>query len=472
MSTRLAPVDVVLVGFGWTAAIMGHVLTEAGLNVLALERGKFRDTVPDFATTPCWTSFATRCELAVHLSDHEIDAVATYVALLRWSPPTPHGTTMTTCLQIAPPRNSTPRRRTFALALAALLGQPLTVDAQASTPASAAPGTQPAGLGTGTAPPAAGMSIPEPVTKDASSVQAGSGRPLNDAHAALAPNDPPGEWHSQARDYANTRYSPLDQITAANVARLRVAWSFSDGTPNGHEAAPLVVGDTMYIVTPFPNLAYALDLTKAGAPIKWSYDPKPTPLAIGKACCDTVNRGSAYADGKLIYNLLDAHTIAIDAKTGKEVWRTKMGDATRGVTMTMAPFVVGDKVYVGNSGGELGVWGWLAALDVKTGKELWRAHSSGTDKQVMIGADFKPFYSWMKGKDLGKTSWPAGMWKTGAGAVWGWVSYDPETNLIYYGTSNPGPRVPSQRPGYNLWTSAVFARDATTGMAKWAYQFT
>ena len=91
---------------------------------------------------------------------------------------------------------------------------------------------------------------------------------------------------------------------------------------------------------------------------------------------------------------------------------------------------------------------------------------------MQIGADFKPFYPWMKGKDLGVTTWPAGMWKTGAGAVWGWVSYDPETNLIYYGTSNPGPRVPAQRPGDNLWTSAMFARDATTGMAKWAYQFT
>ena len=142
--------------------------------------------------------------------------------------------------------------------------------------------------------PAAATDSPEP--------------PLNNAHANFAPNDPPGEWRSQARDYANTRYSPLDQITAANVAKLRVAWSFSDGTPNGHEAAPLVVGDTMYIVTPFPNLAYALDLSKAGVPIKWSYDPKPTPLAIGKACCDTVNRGSVYADGKLIYNLLDDHT--------------------------------------------------------------------------------------------------------------------------------------------------------------------
>ncbi|HLX30502.1 MAG TPA: PQQ-dependent dehydrogenase, methanol/ethanol family [Casimicrobiaceae bacterium] len=288
----------------------------------------------------------------------------------------------------------------------------------------------------------------------------------------VAPGDPPGEWHRAARDYANTRYSPLDQINAQNVANLKVAWTFSDGTHNGHEAAPLVIDNTMYLVTPFPNVAYALDLTKAGVPIKWTFEPNPAPLATGKACCDTVNRGGVYVNGKIIYNLLDDHTVAVDAKTGKEVWRTKMGNVENGETMTMAPFAVGNKVYVGNSGGELGVWGYLAALDVDTGKELWRAYSTGTDEQVRIGSDFKPFYSWMKGKDLGKTSWPAGMWKHGGGAVWAWVSYDPDLNLIYYGTSNPGPRVPAQRPGYNLWTSTVFARDANTGMARWAYQFT
>src|SRR5205085_7211025 len=140
------------------------------------------------------------------------------------------------------------------------------------------------------------------------------------ATANPAPGDPPGEWRSQARDYANTRYSTLEEVNAGNVARLRIAWTFSDGTQNGHEAAPLVVDDTMYLVTPFPNLAYALDLTKAGAPIKWSYSPNPTPVAIGKACCDTVNRGGAYAHGKIIYNLLDMHTVAVDAKTGTEVW--------------------------------------------------------------------------------------------------------------------------------------------------------
>jgi alcohol dehydrogenase (cytochrome c) len=287
-----------------------------------------------------------------------------------------------------------------------------------------------------------------------------------------APNTPAGEWHSQARDYANTRYSPLDQINTGNVDRLQVAWTFSDGVPYGHEGGPLVVGDTMYVVSPFPDKAFALDLTKPGAPVKWSFEPKPSEMAIGKACCDPVLRGWAYADGKLIYTLLDAHVVAVDTKTGKEVWRTKMDNVENGVTMTMSAFAVGDKVIVGNSGGEMGVTGWIAALDVATGKELWRATSTGPDDKVKIGPRFKPFYPQYKGKDLGVSSWPAGMAPTGAGAVWGFISYDPELNLIYYGTSNPGPRVPAQRPGDNLWSSTMFARDLDTGEAVWAYQFT
>jgi PQQ-dependent dehydrogenase (methanol/ethanol family) len=292
------------------------------------------------------------------------------------------------------------------------------------------------------------------------------------ARVNLAPNPAAGEWTMQARDWANSRYSPLAQITTGNVSQLQVAWTFADGVLHGHEGAPIVVNNTMYVVTPWPDIAYALDLTRPGAPIKWKFEPNPTPLAQGKACCDVVNRGWTYAQGKLIYNLLDDHTIAVDANTGKELWRTKMANVEEGVTMTMAPFVVKNKVYVGNSGGELGVQGWIAALDINTGKEIWRAYSVGPDSMVKIGANFHPYYSWLKGKDLGVTTWPKDMWKHGTGAVWGWISYDPELNLIYYGTSNPGPRVPAQRPGMNLFTSTVFARDADTGEARWAYTFT
>lgn len=295
---------------------------------------------------------------------------------------------------------------------------------------------------------------------------------LSGASFNFAPNDPAGEWHSQARDYANSRYSPLDQVQVSNASKLRIAWTFSDGTLHGHEAAPLVIGDTMYVVTPFPDMAYALDLTKPGASIKWIFKPNPSPIAVGKACCDAVTRGIAYADGKLVYNLLDDHTVAVDAKTGKEVWRTEMDNLETGATMTMAPLIVGKKVFVGNSGGEMGVRGWIAALDLETGKQLWRAFNTGSDKDALIGADFKPFYSWMKGKDLGVSTWPEGMWKHGGASVWGWISYDPETNLIFYGSSNPSPRVPAQRPGDNLWSSTIFARDADSGMARWAYQTT
>ncbi len=292
------------------------------------------------------------------------------------------------------------------------------------------------------------------------------------ATANFAPNDPPGEWRRQARDYANTRYSPLDQVNTANVARLKIAWSFADSAPYGHEAAPLVVGNTMFLVTPFPDTAYALDLSKPGAPIKWRYEPNPQPIAVGKACCDAVNRGPTYADGKLVFTLLDGEAVAVDANTGKPLWRTRLGEPANGMTITMSPLVVGKTVLVGNSGGEMGVRGQLAALSLDDGKLLWTAYSTGPDADVKIGADFKAPYAWLAGKDLGVSSWPADAWKHGGATVWGWISYDPDLNLIYYGTSNPSPRVPAQRPGDNLWGSAIFARDPANGAAKWAFQFT
>ena len=292
------------------------------------------------------------------------------------------------------------------------------------------------------------------------------------ATADPAPNDPPGDWRRQGRDFASTRYSPLAQVDTRNVARLKMAWSFSDGIPYGHEAAPLVVGDTMYLVTPYPNVAYALDLTKPGAPIKWTYQPHPMPIAVGKACCDAVNRGPTWAEGKLVYTLLDDSVVAVDGATGRAVWKTRLGDPADGVTMTMSPLVVGRAVLVGNSGGEMGVRGQLTALDLDNGSELWRAYSTGPDADVKIGPEFHAPYPWLAGKDLGVSSWPADGWRHGGGTLWGWISYDPAAGLIYVGTSNPAPRVPAQRPGDNLWSAAVFARDPLTGQARWAFQFT
>ncbi len=278
-----------------------------------------------------------------------------------------------------------------------------------------------------------------------------------------------GQWVMAAKNYANTRFSGLDQINVDNVKQLRVAWTFSTGVLNGHEAAPLVVKDTMYLVTPWPNILYALDLNQAGA-IKWVYRPNPSRAAQGVACCDVVNRGAAYAEGKIFFNTLDNHTVAVDAATGKEVWKTKLGAIAKGETMTMAPIVVKNKVLVGNSGGEMGVRGWLTALDTRTGRILWRAYSTGPDKDVLIGPDFKPPY--VSGQNLGATTWPSeAAWQIGGGTVWSWISYDPEADLIYYGTSNASPWNAVQRPGDNKWTSSVFARDPDTGMARWAYQW-
>ena len=280
-----------------------------------------------------------------------------------------------------------------------------------------------------------------------------------------------GDWPMAAHDYASTRYSPLDQITPANVARLKLAFSFPMGVEKGQEAAPVVVGSTMYVVAPYPNFLYALDLTKPEAPLKWTFTPNPDAKAQGVACCDVVNRGVAFADGKVFMNTLDGQSIAVDAATGKEVWRTKLADIAKGETITMAPLVVKDKVLVGNSGGEMGVRGWLVALDTKTGREVWRAWSTGPDRDVLIGPGFKPYYASERGKDLGMTTWPGQSWTVGGGNVWGWISYDPQADLVYYGTANPGPWNPEQRPGANKWTAGIFARRPDDGQARWFYQY-
>jgi len=276
-----------------------------------------------------------------------------------------------------------------------------------------------------------------------------------------------GSWTRPAKDFASTRFSTLDQINERNVGNLRVAFTFSTGLNRGHEAAPLVVGNTMYVITPYPNILYALDLTKPGAPPKWTYKPQPKASAQGVACCDVVNRGASYADGKIVFNTLDGQTIAVKADDGKEAWRTQLADMNLGESMTMAPLIAKNKVLVGVSGSEFGIRGWLTALDLTNGKVLWRAYHTGPDKDVLIGPRFKPFYATERGVDLGVQTWPGESWKIGGGGVWGWISYDPALNLIYYGTANPGPWNADQRPGENKWTAGIFARDLDSGEAVW-----
>jgi len=296
-----------------------------------------------------------------------------------------------------------------------------------------------------------------------------AGLPAQSADDASAV--PAQEWPSAARDTANTRYAPLTDIDAHNAARLKEVFRFSTGVQRGHEAAPIVGGGMMFVVTPFPNVVYGFALVPGSVAPRWTYAPEPARASQGVACCDVVNRGAAYADGRVFFNTLDGQTIALDAASGRQLWRTQLGDISRGETITMAPLVVKDRVLVGNSGGELGVRGWIAALDAASGRTLWRAYSTGPDADVLIGPAFRPFYASDRGKDLGVRSWPPDAWRIGGGTVWGFLSYDPELDLVYHGTANPGPWNPEQRPGDNKWTAGIFARRPSTGEAIWFYQW-
>jgi lanthanide-dependent methanol dehydrogenase len=281
----------------------------------------------------------------------------------------------------------------------------------------------------------------------------------------------PKDWVQPAGDYANTRFSKLNQITAANVGKLQVAWTFSTGVLRGHEGGPLVIGNMMYVHTPFPNKVYALDLSKDNQ-IVWKYEPKQDPNVIPVMCCDTVNRGVAYGDGKIFLHQADTTLVALDAKTGKVEWSSKNGDPSKGATGTSAPLVVKDKVLIGISGGEFGVQCHVTAYDIKSGKQVWRAFSSGPDEQLLVD----PVKTTDLGKPIGKDSsiktWQGDQWKIGGGCTWGWLSYDPALNLVYYGSGNPSTWNPKQRPGDNKWSMTIFARNADDGMAKWVYQMT
>jgi len=279
------------------------------------------------------------------------------------------------------------------------------------------------------------------------------------------------EWVMPTGDYSNHRYSTLKQINKDNVKNLHPVWTFSTGVLRGHEGAPLVIGNMMYFSTPFPNIVYALDLNKNGQ-IVWKYEPKQDPTVIPVMCCDTVNRGVAYGDGKIILDQADATVVALDAKTGQEVWKVKNGDPKKGETMTSAPMVVKDKVIVGISGGEFGVQGRVTAYNLKDGSMAWKASSVGPDNEIL----FDPEKTMSMGKPVGKDSslktWEGDQWKIGGGATWGWYSYDPKLNLIYYGSGNPSTWNPVQRPGDNKWSMTIFARNPDTGVAKWVYQMT
>jgi lanthanide-dependent methanol dehydrogenase len=267
------------------------------------------------------------------------------------------------------------------------------------------------------------------------------------------------------------RYSSLKQINAGNVGKLQVAWTFSTGVLRGHEGAPLVVGDVMYVHAPFPNTVFALDLNH-DAKILWKYEPKQDPNVIPVMCCDTVNRGLAFADGKIFLHQADTTLVALDAKTGQPVWSAKDGDPAKGETGTSAPFIYKDKVLIGDSGGEFGVQCHVTAYSVKDGKQVWRAFSEGPDDQIKVDPQKTTELGKPVGPDSSLKTWQGDQWKIGGGCTWGWMAYDPQLNLVYYGSGNPSTWNPTQRPGDNKWSMTVWARDLDTGVAKWVYQMT
>ncbi|WP_408647725.1 lanthanide-dependent methanol dehydrogenase XoxF5 [Xanthobacter dioxanivorans] len=295
--------------------------------------------------------------------------------------------------------------------------------------------------------------------------------PARANESVLKLSQDPNQWVLQTGDYANTRYSKLKQINTENVNKLQVAWTFSTGVLRGHEGSPLVVGDVMYVHTPFPNIVYALDLKNEGR-IIWKYEPKQDPNVIPVMCCDTVNRGLAYADGKVFLHQADTKVVALDAQTGKVAWSMVNGDPKRGETNTATVMPVKDKLIVGISGGEFGVRCHITAYDIATGKQAWRAYSMGPDSEILLDPEKTTDLGKPVGKDSSLKTWQGDQWKTGGGCTWGWYSYDPQTNLIYYGSGNPSTWNPKQRPGDNKWSMTIFARDADTGMAKWVYQMT
>jgi lanthanide-dependent methanol dehydrogenase len=297
----------------------------------------------------------------------------------------------------------------------------------------------------------------------------GGAASANDELIKLSQN--PKYWVMPSADYANTRYSKLNQINASNASKLQVAWSFSTGVLRGHEGGPLVIGNMMYVHTPFPNKVYALDLSQDNK-IVWKYEPKQDPNVIPVMCCDTVNRGLAFGDGKIFLHQADTTLVALDAKTGKVEWSAKNGDPSKGETGTSAPLVVKDKVLIGISGGEFGVPCHVTAYDIKSGKQVWRAYSEGPDDQIKVDPEKTTDLGKPVGKDSSLKTWQGDQWKIGGGCTWGWLSYDPSLDLVYYGSGNPSTWNPKQRPGDNKWSMTIFARSPDNGVARWVYQMT
>ena len=309
----------------------------------------------------------------------------------------------------------------------------------------------------------------------------------------------PNEWGAPGRDNSLTRHSPLKDITTENVSKLQMIWSQSSGALRGHEGQPVVIEDVggkpmMFFVSGCPemskcNIVQGLDLTDPDHPKQiWNYVKQTDrdETAVPRACCDTVNRGPAYGDGKVVFGTLDGYVIALDAQTGKEAWVVKHAWPEHGETITNAPLIADGLVIIGFGGDEFAARGRVNAYDLKTGKEVWKCYSTGSDKDVCLTADTNkanPQFG-TAGKDLGIHTHVGDDWKIGGGSAWGWFSYDPELKMVYYSTGNPGLWSPSYRCAKktheecnsgefdNKWSMTIFGRKVDTGEAVFAYQMT
>lgn len=276
----------------------------------------------------------------------------------------------------------------------------------------------------------------------------------------------PGDWGTPLHDAAGTRFSPLDQVTPDNVGQLEEIWRFQGPVPGGWEGGPLVVNDVMYLHTPFPNRVVALDLTRPGT-VLWTYQPPVGRAAPPTAARGTGARGLAWHPRGIVYvPILPGDLAALDARTGREIWRVRNANSAVGGTLSGVPLVADNVVLVGMAGSEYGVRGYLTAYQADNGRLLWRAHTTGPDDEVLAGAAAASH------RALGQSTWPGEAWRQGGGSVDGWLTWDPVLKLVYHGTGAPAPWNASPRPGDNKWTSSILARDLATGQLRWGFQTT
>jgi alcohol dehydrogenase (cytochrome c) len=273
--------------------------------------------------------------------------------------------------------------------------------------------------------------------------------PVTDARLKAAATD--DGWLMYRHDYTSSGYSPFDTINESNVANLKQVWDYKTGFDQGHESPAIVNGDYLYITTPKNELiAFQASTGKQ----LWKYQHDLSHVGLKTVCCDVVNRGVALYGNDVYMATLDNYVVALDAVTGKLAWKQQLAPADMGGAMTLAPLVVKGKVIVGMSGGEYGARGYVAALDAKTGKLMW--------KQFTVPAPNEP----------GGKTWPKGAYKTGGGGAWLTGTYDAETDTLFWGVGNPGPWLATLRPGDNLYTDSVIAMNPATGKIKWNYQYT